>query len=303
MIAQRDFAETSDVTTGRAGVAALIGAAALWSLNGPLIKILNAQGDGVDPLLIACMRSLMGGVLFLPLVWRNRGTVLKAGWGWPLFSVSSFTLMTAAFVIANTQTQAANAIVLQYTAPLYVFLLSPWLLREKPGWSEGLALLLALCGVAVIVAWGGTSDGVLIALVSGLGYGLLIIALRGLRHADPAATVAMNFICSGLILLIPVLLLNKLHLTLAQGLILLLMSVVQFAIPYLLFGWALQRVPAVHASLITLLEMIINPVLTFLIVREAPPAATLVGGPLVLAGVAGWVWLSARRARKSGTTA
>ncbi|NUQ50501.1 MAG: EamA family transporter, partial [Phycisphaerae bacterium] len=120
-------------------LAALV-AAALWSLNGPLIKLLNQAGDGVDGLAIAFYRSLFGGLIFVPLAVRRLATLRGAGWGWPLGSVACFTLMTAAFVIANTMTAAANAIVLQYTAPIWVVALSPLLLRERPRWPEAAAL-------------------------------------------------------------------------------------------------------------------------------------------------------------------
>ncbi len=282
------------------GVAALVCAAALWSLNGPLIKLLNERGSGLPGVTIACYRSLLGGLLFLPFAAKRWSTLRHVRPAWPIASVATFTLMTAAFVIATTMTAAANAIVLQYTAPLFVFALSPLLLGERPRLGDGLALLVSLAGVAVIVVFQppGQLAGVLVALLSGLGYGALIVTLRGLREVDPTVVVAMNFLGSGLLLLPAAALWGTLHLTQGQLLLLVLMSAVQFALPYALFSWALRRVEAHSASLIALLETVLNPLWTWLAVGERVPAGTLAGGPLVLLGVIGWMLLAWRRSRR-----
>lgn len=289
--------------TGWAGIAALVACAALWSLNGPLIKLVNESGEGLPGIAIAAYRSVLGGLVFLPLAFPRRQSLRNASLPWLIGSVGCFTLMTGAFVIANTMTTASNAIVLQYTAPIWVVALSPLLLAERPRWSESAALLVCMAGVAVIFAWQPRGDlaGLLVALTSGFGYGTLIVALRGLRRVDPVVVVTMNCVGSGLILLIAVGLTVGFAISARQLVLVLVLGVVQFALPYLLFSWALQRVEAYRASLITLLEMILNPVLTMLIVGERVPAATLVGGPLVLLGVALWLtltWHGARRQRR-----
>ncbi len=71
----------------------------------------------------------------------------------------------------------------------------------------------------------------------------------------------------------------------------------QFTTPYVLFSWALQHIGAHRAALILLLEPILNPIWTYLLVGETPPAATLLGGPLILAGVTGWLLVTWRRER------
>lgn len=281
------------------GVLAAVGAAALWSLNGPLIKFLNQGGAGVDGWAIAFYRSLFGGLIFLPLALRRAETLRNAPRAWPIGSVLCFTVMTAAFVIANTMTAAANAIVLQYTAPVWVVLLSPLLLREKPRLVELPPLALAMVGVAVILAFQPRSDlgGLSVALTSGLGYAALTVALRGLRPVNPTVVVAMNFVGSALLLLLPTAIWGSFRLTGVQFGVIVLMSVIQFALPYMLFSWSLQRIEAHRASLITLLEMVLNPVWTLLAMGEQPPRATLLGGPLILLGVAAWMAAATRKAK------
>ena len=277
------------------GILALLVCAALWSLNGALIKLL--QEEGVHGVTIACFRSLIGGIVFLPLAWRRVGTLRNVAVAWPIGSVIMFTLMTVCFVIATTKTAAANAIILQYTSPIWVFLLAPLLLGEKPGRAEGLVLLIAMAGVGIIFFGNPTADllWLTVALGSGLGYGALTVTLRGLRPVSPFVVVAMNALGSGLLLIAPMAVWGSMELSeRAWGLVLLL-SLVQFTLPYVLFSWALQRVQAHRAALIVLLETVLNPLWTFLLVGEMVPAATLVGGPLILIGVAGWLLLSRPR--------
>lgn len=286
------------------GVLALLACAALWSLNGPLIKILQRpDGDspGVAGLTIACYRSLIGGFFFLIPAWPRLTALRRVSPRWIIGSVVTFTLMTASFVIATTQTAASSAIALQYLSPVVVFLLSPLLLGERARLSEGFALVGALAGLAVIFFGHppGAAGPLVIAVCSGLGYGALTVVLRGLRGVEPIVVVALNFVGSGLLMGAAMLVLpdSQFVVTGKQVAILALMSVVQFAAPYVLFSWALQRVEAHKASLIVLLEAILNPLFTFIAVGEAVPTPTLIGGPLILASVAAWMIVSWRNAR------
>lgn len=281
---------------GRLGVAALILCATLWSLNGPLIKLLTEAG--VPFVTTACYRSLFGGVIFIPFLLRRGHTLRRVRPAWPIGSVLAFTLMTACFVAATAKTAAANAIILQYTSPLWVFLLAPLLLHERLRRNDFAVLALAMIGVGIIFFGHGASEtpALVIGLASGLGYGSLTVVLRGLRRVDPGVVVAMNFLGSGLILLPAVAIWASFSLNAYQAMLIALLSVVQFALPYLLFSWALQRVEAHRAALIVLLETMLNPLLTFLLVGEAVPPATLMGGPLILLSVAAWMILGRRRA-------
>ncbi len=278
-----------------AGVLALVAAATLWSLNGPLIKLLVQ--DGVAGITIASYRSLIGALLFLPLAWPRRRTLRGAARGWPLAAVLCFTGMTASFVIANELAPASSAILLQYTSPIWVFLLAPLLLREHPRRSEGLVLILAMTGIGIIVLGSPPAHlrGLIVALGSGLGYGLVTLTLRGLRRVDARVVTALNALGSGVLLLGPALVWGTPDLGPRQWVLLLVLGIVQFTVPYLLFAWALQRIEAHKASLLLLLEVVLNPIWTWVAVREQPPAAVLQGGVLILAGVAGQMLLAARR--------
>lgn len=288
---------------------ALIAAAILWSLSGVAIKSLSGTPTpssrpsttglptgtaptaalppgAMHPLTLACYRSLLGGLILLPLAWRQRQTLANVAPRWPLLGVAAFTLMSATFVIANTLVTAADAILLQYTSPVWVFLLAPALLRERPTRVDIVLLILTMAGIAVIFSGSNESGtGLLIAIISGFGYGAVTVFSRVLRPVSAVVVTTCYALGSGLLLLPAVLLLNIHAISAPQFGWLAVLGLLQFTLPYLLFAWALQRTTATRASLITLLETVLNPFWTWLFLNEHPPVATLLGAPLILSGV------------------
>lgn len=296
------------------GIILLLAAAILWSLGGALIKLINDQGRGPHAVTIAFYRSLFAGMLLVPLARRKFHTLCKAGnaarsqtvsapasrspfvfirW---LFSlrpaaiscVLFFALMTVCFVLANTKTEAANVIILQYTSTFWVFCLSPWLLRETPHGGDVWILGLAMIGIAVIFAGNVATDlsGLVISLGSGLFYGLLTMMIRQMRDSDSAAVTVLNNLGSALLLLPAAMLMGSLMVPERAWVLLVLLGVVQFGLPYYLFTVALTRVPAYQAALLTLAEPVLVPVWTYLAVREKVPVTTFVGGAVILAALA-----------------
>ena len=103
---------------------------------------------------------------------------------------------------------------------------------------------------------------------------------------------------AGSLLLLPaVAIWGHFGLTPVEGGLMCLLALVQFTLPYVMFSWALRYVEAHQAAIVLLLEVVLNPVGTYLLIGERPPLATLLGGPLVLAGCAGWVIMVWRRER------
>jgi drug/metabolite transporter (DMT)-like permease len=193
-------------------------------------------------------------------------------------------------VTATRLTTAANAIILQYPAPLYVIGLSALLLREPPQRADRIALGVCMAGVAVLFLGNlGAAPalpehhhalGLALALCSGACFGLFTLWQRRLRTADPALLAGLNNAGAALLLLAGLPWMGAVD---AQSLgILVSMGVIQIALPYLLFAWALQRVPGPEASLLILLEPVLNPLWVALFVGETPAAATFAGGALIL---------------------
>ena len=134
--------------------------------------------------------------------------------------------------------------------------------------------------------------GVLIGLVSGFGFGCITLALRKLRDVNALLVIWVNNIGST-VLLFPLAAVTA-DLRISQRVLVLLaiMGVFQFAIPYMLFSGGLKYVPAAQASLILLLEPVLNPIWVWSAVGEMPAVTTLIGGGILLTTVA---WQSLRR--------
>lgn len=281
-----------------AGVLLLIAAASFWSINGALIKHIYAGGEGPNGVVIAFYRSLFAGLVLIPLTrgkWHTLRRRREGGAARPLSILRSirpaatacvvfFALMTVCFVVANTATQAANAIILQYTSTFWVFLLSPLVLSEKAGARDTWILALAIVGIAVIFVGNASSGlfGLLNGLAAGLFFGLLTLMIRRLRDSDSAVVTVFNNLGSAVLILPVALAFGGLAVPAGCWVWLVVLGVVQFGIPYYLFSIGLRRVPAYQAALLTLLEPVLVPVWTYLAMGETVPPATLAGGGVIL---------------------
>ena len=272
---------------------ALLAAGLLWSLGGLLIKSLPVSALG-----ITCYRSLFAALCLVPLL-RAGGRRFPSVRDSAL-AILCYALLLFLYIASAQGTSAANAIFLQYTAPIYALMLGPLVLGEKADPRDRRTLSIAMAGMALLFL-GNFRDGerlpLLLGLGSGLMFGLFILWLRRLRYADPVAVTLTNnvgvAIIAALVLavvlpadlrLIPRALTGEQAALVPLGL-LVLMGVVQFAIPYVLFSYGLRGVGAAEASLILLVEPLLNPFWVALGVREFPTAATLAGGLIIVAAL------------------
>jgi drug/metabolite transporter, DME family len=255
----------------------------LWSLAGVFIKLLE-----LHPLTIVFYRSLFAA-LFFSLWARGQRWTLSV----PLVaSAASYTAAISSFVWANKLTTAANAIILQYTAPLFVFAIARFVFRETVKKADLLTLLLGMAGLGIIFS--GTrgapdAEGIATALLSGFLFSLYMVNLRFLRQLNPTfLTFVNNLVCSLLLLL----LVESYRVSWGEALALLVMGVVQLGIPYFLFSKGLETIPLQEAALIVLVEPVLNPVWVVFMVGETPSVATVVGGGFIVGGLAlRYLWL------------
>ncbi len=270
-------------------------AALMWSTSGMLAKLIDLPGPTM-----ACLRALFAAAVLLPFLRPAVLTFRPAMIG----MVACFATMNVSYVTAITLTTAANAIILQYTAPAWMFLASVFLLREPLDRRSLVSLMVGMAGVVVIVIgnWQSAPVGIALGLIAGAAYGGVAVFLRVLRDEDPFWLTVMNHAIAGFVLL-PVILTKPewqpFEMTFAQFVGLLLYGGVQMAIPYAIFSRALTVVTPQEAGLITLLEPVLNPILTWLAVGEVPVRSTMAGGAVVLAGVAMRYLPSVRRPSSS----
>jgi drug/metabolite transporter (DMT)-like permease len=262
------------MTTRRHAVGLLVLCAVLWSTGGLLIKWLPGPAFA-----IAGVRSAIAAVVLLLALreWPGR-------WSWWL---GSGALAGAAsmlgFVVATTLTTAANAIFLVYTAPLYVALLSPWVLHEPIRRGDGLTLLLTLLGLGCFcveqVTWAGWV-GNLCALGSGLATAWLVVCLRKAAAPLPILVLANLLVAIAGLPFLDVARLAPRH----WGL-LLVAGVGQLGVSTVLYGKAIPHVRAIEAIVIPIIEPVLNPFWVWLLVGEGPSGWALLGGTMVVGAV------------------
>ncbi len=255
----------------------LIAASLLWSTSGAFTKILALPGP-----VTACYRVLFAGLVLLPFVRRRHVRFRPAIVG----MVTSFALMNYCFVSAMVETSAANAIFLQYTAPIWIFLASVFLLKEPLDRASLVTSIIGLCGIAVLIAGkeAGDTRGIVLALLSGVFYAGVAVFLRFLRDENPLYLTTLNLLVSGLVLLPFVQ--NEIFPTGGKLVGLIAFGAFQMAAPYVLFSYALKGISAQEAAVITLIEPVLNPVWAYLAVGERPAMTTIIGGGIILGGIA-----------------
>jgi len=191
------------------------------------------------------------------------------------------------FALANKLGTAANAIFLQDTAPLYVLVLSPWILGERPSRSELFAAPIYFVGLGLFFLdelAPGQLWGNVIALASGVCFALMIMGLRRLGDTGLASVVWGNALAA--VIGLPMALFGPVP-TGLDVVALVYLGVVQLGLGYLFFSRGIQKVPAVEASLLILLEPVLNPIWAFLFAGERPGPWAIAGGAVILAAT---VW-------------
>lgn len=264
---------------------AVLGAAVLWSSGGAAIKSCT-----LPALAVAGGRSLVAAAFVLLALPSSRVRPDRR----VLAVAAAYAATVVLFVMATKATTAANAIFIQDTAPLWVLLLGPRLLGERPGRQELYAVPVFLGGLTLFFLdrlEPGQLVGNLLALASGVAFALSILGLRGVKERAAvllwgnlmAAAVTLPFVLPGA------------SLPARQDLVILLfLGVFQLGAAYALFSRGIEGTPAVEASLLVLVEPVLNPVWTFAATGERPGPFALAGGGLVLAGT---VWQVTRPAR------
>jgi drug/metabolite transporter (DMT)-like permease len=274
----------------RAGRFLIAAASVLWSTGGLAIKLVPLPALGV-----VFWRSAVT-VAFLALVFRPSPARWKSIS--PVTAVV-YALMILSFVSATKMTTAANAIFLQYTGPLYVLLLAPLLLKERFKKVDAIAVAVALSGMTLFFVGRlerGALAGNLMGVVSGVFFGLTVLLLRRDARADPVASVLVgNSLAAAISLPFAW---GALALDGKGLLVVLFLGIVQMGISYLMFVRGLTVTPAAEASLLGMLEPMLNPVWTFLGIGERPSSWALLGGAIVLLSIAGRTLVGGRLQRE-----
>lgn len=267
----------------------VVAAAVLWSTSGVYAKspVFESWPLAERGLLFAFWRSLFAAVVLAFLVRR-------VSWNWRILVAGlTFAFMNVTYLSAMAYCEVGLAIWLQYTSPLWVLIIGYVWLGERPARQEWPIWLLILSGILVILLGqpGHASRwGIMLGLLSGIGFAGVVLTIRWIRDIDPAWIVFVNHLLTALILL-PLIVLRGTWPAGAQWPMLALFGAQQMGLPYVLFARALRSVDSQEASALTLLEPMLGPLWVMILYSslahyEPPSWGTLVGGSMILTGLA-----------------
>jgi drug/metabolite transporter, DME family len=273
----------------------LLAAALLFSTGGAAIK----SGD-LTAWQIASFRSGVAALVLFTCIPDAR-----RGWSWRIWPVAvAYSATLVLFVVAARLTTAANTIFLQSTAPLYVLLIGPLLLKEPVRRSDLLFIIAVAAGMAMFFVGEEPASrtatnpplGNLIAAVTGLSWALTISGLRWLGKrqggGSTATIVAGNLI--GFAVALPMALPVH-HASLPDLAVVGYLGVFQIGLAYYCVTAAIRHVPAFEAVALLLVEPALNPVWTWLVHGERPGAWSVAGGVLILGSTTLKTWWQSRR--------
>jgi drug/metabolite transporter (DMT)-like permease len=257
----------------------LVGAALCWSLAGVLIKFVATSWSGL------AVAGGRGAIAAIFLLLTNRGLRFHFS-SIQIAAAALYAACTVLFCWATTLTTAANAILLQYTAPVWVALLSAYFLGERASRSDWIAIVVSLGGMTLFFKDGLATGHLLgdsLSLLSGICFGALVVALRRQKDGSPVESIILGnglafVICLPWIIPAPPLPATGWAALLALG-------TLQLGFSYWLYARAIRHVTALEAVLIPIIEPVLNPIWVLLFVGERPSLWALLGGVIVVAGV------------------
>ncbi len=275
----------------------ILAAAFLFSTGGVAVKSCQLTDWQIASFRCGVAAVVMG--LLLPAARRR--------WSWHTLAVGgAYAATLTLYVLANKATTAANTVLLQGTAPLYLVLLAPLLLGERIRGRDllvmaalGAGLFLLLSGdVAVTASAPAPARGNLLGALAGLSWAFTILGLRWLERGGrnaAAAVVAGNLIAflAPLPWALPAAGV-PLDSRPADWLWVLYLGAFQIALAYILLTSGVRSVPAFEAALLLLVEPVFNPLWAFWVHREVPTPPILAGGALILLATVVKTWLDVR---------
>ena len=279
-----------------AGQGAVLITAFLWSTSGLFIRLVEWH-----PMVITGTRALVAAVFMLivrllfpsPQSPESAGS-LKAGDikkksialpFWISAFANAFVVIT--FVTANRLTASANAVLLQYSSPVWTALLAWLVLKERPRWEQWGGLLLVIGGMLIFfrdALGAGTLLGDGIAVLSGMFVATHIVFLRMAKDGNPRDVLLMSHVIA-FVISIPFIILYPPEFTTTSVGAILFMGLIQQGAASLFFAYGIKRVSAVQAILTSTIEPLCNPLWVFLVLGEGPSASAYGGGALILAAV------------------
>lgn len=264
-----------DVTTKQKGILYTILSAVCFSTGGLLIK-LNTWSS----MTICGLRSIWAFLIFLIYMIVTKHP-LRFNWK-VLVGVAANTLMSLTFIMANKTTTAANAIILQFTLPIDIILLLWIFAKKRPDKVSVISAVISLIGILFFfcdsLSAGGMTGNIL-ALISGFFYAVVFL-IKKIPGADFESSALLSFALN-FVIGIPFYT-QETNFGIGNISTCILLGVVQIGLAYMFLNAALDKVPPVGASLLSMIEPILNPILVAVFYGETIGPVSLVGAVIVL---------------------
>ena len=263
-------------------------AAALWSTAGYILILVDW-----NPLAVTGTRSIFALVPMMIAFGLPRPIWKKAEDGKrslaPIMAAVCYAATLFTFVTANRLTTAANVIMLQYTAPVYVALMSAYLLKERIRKQDVLTIIIVMVGMLLFFvddmslrgAWGNV-----LALISGLSFAGVAMSVRMMKDDTrfrPADAIMWgNVLC--VIIGLPFVLYFDLPGP-VSWLGIALLGLFQLGLAYCLYVTAAKHVTALELTLVPIVEPLLNPILVAVFAFQVPGVFAVAGGVIVIGAV------------------
>ena len=260
----------------------VFGAAILWSTAGLFIKATHLSAFE-----LTFGRSLLAAIT-IALLTRREGFGINR-----ISAVTSilYAALIILFVLATKLTTAANAIFLQYTAPVYVMILEPLFYKEKFRRRDLITVTACVAGMCLFFVGKLRPEDVsgnLLALASGVCFALIFLLMRHpkAREVNRASSAIYGNLIAVLICAPAFFGAMQRGIGADDLARIAYLGIVQIGFAYLLFTLAMARgVRSLDASIICYVEPVLNPVWVFLFIGERPSGWATIGGAIIIVSV------------------
>ena len=265
----------------------LILAAILWSSGGVFIKLVD-----MHPMAITGTRSLGTALVFLIYIRRPKFKWDKE----TIIGALAYCGMVMLYVSSMKMTTAANAIFLEFTAPIYVVIFGYYLLNERVTKFDIFAMAIIFIGMGLFFMdeltlygfWGN-----IMALGAGVCLALVTVIVRKQKDTSAFEIVLLGNLLTSVVC-VPFMVKAIGGSQSSDWIILILLGIFQLGIPYVLYTIVLKYLPAIDAILIGMIEPVLTPIWVFLIVGETVGKWAFIGGALVITGSLGRSFIKQR---------
>ncbi len=277
----------SKIRNSQTAVWFVVIAVILWSSGGLFIKMTSVSGYEVN--LGRCFFAAITIALLTKFkaLKADRFTIIAA-----IFYVGALSF----FALANKMTTAANAIFLQYTAPIYILIFAPFVLKEKFRFSDLLTVFICIAGMTLFFIDSAPNAnltaesqfiGNILGLCSGVSLGGYILLLRHPKalNQNPASSVFYGNILA-IFVMLPFVVSNPSTWQFNDLLAVIFLGVFQIGLAYYLFTYGVTHgVRSLDASIIGFIEPLLNPVWVFLVIGEKPSNWAILGGAIIIGAI------------------